>query len=129
MSAFAELPSVPPLPIWDGVVGRAVHGDRLTFSVVELDPDTVIPEHSHENEQVGMVVAGSVTFRVGDETRDLAPGGSWCIRAHMPHEVKTGPNGAVVIEAFSPSRMDWQALTAAPPREPRWPAASSGARH
>ena len=121
MSAFAELPLVPPLPIWDGVVGRAVHGERLTLSVVELDPGTVIPEHSHEHEQVGMVVTGSVNFRVGNEVRDLGPGGSWCIPAHIPHEVKTGAGGAIVIEAFSPTRADWRSIKPDAPREPRWP--------
>jgi quercetin dioxygenase-like cupin family protein len=121
LSAFAELALVPPLPIWDGVVGRAVHGDRLTLSVVELAPRTVIPEHSHEHEQVGIVVTGSVTFRVGHEARDLGPGGSWCIRAHIPHEVKTGTDGAIVIEAFSPTRGDWRSIKPERPRQPRWP--------
>ncbi len=121
MSAFADLSSIPPLPIWGGVAGRAVHGERLTLSVVELDADTIIPEHSHENEQLGMVVAGSVNFRVGDEARELGPGGNWCIHAHVPHEVTTGPEGAIVIEAFSPCRDDWKSIDADSPRPPRWP--------
>ena len=121
MSAFADLGSVAPQRIWDGVVGRTVHGERLTFSVVELESGIAVPEHSHENEQVGMVVAGSLTFTVGSETRELGPGGSWCITAHVPHSVVTGPDGAVVVEVFSPVRDDWQALEREEPRPPRWP--------
>ena len=34
---------------------------------------------SHENEQLGMVITGSVTFTIGDETRELGPGGTWRI--------------------------------------------------
>jgi quercetin dioxygenase-like cupin family protein len=75
MSAFSELTQLEPLRIWDGVVGRVVGGRQLTLAVVELDPHTVIPEHHHENEQVGVLVAGSLSFRVGDEKRELAPGG------------------------------------------------------
>ena len=120
MSAFSVLRQIPLLPIWDGVVGRAVHGERLTLSVVELAANTVIPVHAHENEQVGMVLTGSVYFRVGDEARDLTAGGTWCITANTPHEVRTGPDGAVVIEAFSPRRDDWRDLRHQEPRPPQW---------
>jgi quercetin dioxygenase-like cupin family protein len=121
MSVFADFATETPLRIWDGVVGRAVHGERVTLSVVELDAGTVIPEHTHENEQVGLVVVGSVVFRVGHERRKLGPGGGWCIIANTPHEVVTGPDGAVVVEAFSPCRDDWNRLEREEPRPPRWP--------
>ena len=121
MSAFADAASLPPQQIWDGILGRAVHGDRVTLSLVELAPDTVVPEHAHENEQLGILVQGSVTFRVGDETRALEPGGTWVIRANVPHSVATGPDGAVIVEVFSPIRSDWESIERQPPRPPRWP--------
>ena len=63
-----------------------------------------------------MVVSGSVSFRVADETRELGPGGTWRIAPDVPHEVHTGPEGAVVIDVFSPPREDWAALERAEPR-------------
>ena len=119
--AFAELPSIGPQRIWDGVVVRAVHGERITLGVVELEPNAVVPEHSHENEQLGMVLGGSLTFRVGDDSRELGPGGTWRIPANVPHEVTTGPDGAVVIDVFAPTRADWSALEPEQPRPPLWP--------
>ena len=121
MSVFSDLGTVAPQRIWDGVIGRTVHGERVTFSLVELEPDVTIPEHSHENEQVGMVLRGSMTFTVGGETREVGPGQAWCITAHLPHSVVTGPDGAVVVEVFSPVREDWSALASEEPRAPRWP--------
>jgi quercetin dioxygenase-like cupin family protein len=121
VSAFTDLGSTAPQRIWDGAVGRTLHGERVTFSLVELDPGTVVPEHSHENEQVGMVLNGSLTFTIGGETREVGPGQAWCITAHVPHSVVTGPDGAVLVEVFSPVREDWSALEAAAPRSPRWP--------
>jgi quercetin dioxygenase-like cupin family protein len=121
LSAFTEVAGLPPQRIWAGALGRAVHGERVTLSVVELDPNVVIPEHRHENEQVGVIVSGSLTFRVGDETRELVPGGAWCIGANVPHEVRTGDGGAVVIEVFAPRRDDWHTLEHEKPRRPRWP--------
>jgi mannose-6-phosphate isomerase-like protein (cupin superfamily) len=84
MSAFDELAAIRPLGIWKGILARAVHGDELTLAVVELDPQSVVAEHSHPNEQLGIVLRGSVVFRVGSESRELGPGGTWCIPANAP---------------------------------------------
>ncbi len=121
MSGFAELHELAAQDIWTGVAVRAVHGDRLTLGVVELDPNAVVPEHAHENEQLGMVLSGSLTFRIGDESRELGPGGTWSIPANLPHEVVTGPDGAVVIDVFAPGRADWAEREPSANRPPRWP--------
>lgn len=121
VSAFSELGTLGPQDIWDGVSVRAVHGERITFGVVELDPNAVVPQHQHENEQLGMVLSGSLTFRVGEESRELGPGGTWCIPANVPHEVVTGPDGAVVIDVFAPTREDWSQFEPQAPRTPLWP--------
>lgn len=121
MSAFADLDGLGPIDIWDGVRARTVDGEQCCFGVVELDPNSIVPEHEHPNEQLGIVVSGSVRFRVGDEERELGPGGTWRIRPNVPHEVTTGPNGAVVLDVFSPPRSDWVALERSQPASARWP--------
>jgi unsaturated pyranuronate lyase len=121
MSAFADLDAIGPIGIWNGVLARTVDGEQCSFGVVELDPNTVVPEHQHPNEQLGIVVSGSVRFRVGDEERELGAGGTWRIPPDVPHEVVTGPNGAVVLDVFSPPRADWAALERAQPSSAHWP--------
>ena len=121
MSAFADLGSLAPQQIWEGIVGRTVHGERVTLSVLELDAGAVVPEHAHANEQVGVLLEGSVTFTIGGETRDLGPGATWCIRADVPHAVVVGPDGALIVEVFSPIRDDWRAIKEESPRPGRWP--------
>ena len=121
MSAFADLDAMGLIDIWDGVIARTIDGDNCSFGVVELDPDSVVPEHRHPNEQLGIVVSGSVRFRVGDEERELGPGGTWRIPPDVPHEVTTGPDGAVVVDVFAPPRADWAALERVQPRSARWP--------
>jgi quercetin dioxygenase-like cupin family protein len=121
VDAFDDLAAMQPQDIWDGVAVRAVHGERITFGVVELEPNAIVPEHNHENEQLGMVLSGSLRFRIGDESRDLGPGGTWCIPANAPHEVVAGPDGAVVIDVFAPTRDDWSKFEPQAPRTPRWP--------
>lgn len=121
MSAFAEIGSLGPQQIWEGVTGRTVHGERVTLSLLELDPNALVPEHAHENEQVGILLQGSMRFTVGGETRDLVPGSTWRILANVPHSVAVGPEGAVLVEVWSPVRDDWHALEAQEPRPGRWP--------
>ncbi|TDD24728.1 cupin domain-containing protein [Nonomuraea diastatica] len=121
-SALSDLGSIRPLRIWKDVTARVVHSELITMSVVELPPGGHVPEHRHVNEQVGLCLVGSVTFRVGEETRELGPGGTWRILADVPHECHAGPEGAVVVEVFSPSRGDWDGVEEAPDVPPRWPA-------
>jgi quercetin dioxygenase-like cupin family protein len=121
MSAFDDVSAIQAQKVWEGVTGRAVHGEQLTLGVVELAPNSVVPEHRHPNEQLGLVIRGSVRFRVADETRELGPGGTWLIPSNVPHEVHTGPEGAVVIDVFAPPRADWKELERAEPEPPRWP--------
>jgi quercetin dioxygenase-like cupin family protein len=120
MSAFADVSTITAQRIRDGVRGRSVHGERVTLALIELEPDAVVPEHAHDNEQVGLLLEGSIRFRIGDETRVLGRGETWCIPSHTPHDVAAGPDGAVLVEVFAPPRADWHALADAPGAS-RWP--------
>ena len=121
MRPFADLAELPLRQIWQSVAVRTVDGERLTLGIVELDPNAVVPEHRHDHEQLGMVLQGALEFRVGDERRELGPGGTWRIRSNVPHEVRVGPDGAVVVDVFAPVRRDWGDVEAAAGRSPRWP--------
>jgi quercetin dioxygenase-like cupin family protein len=123
VSGFDDLREIDPRQIWESVAVRTVDGERLSLGVVELDPDAVVPEHAHENEQLGMVISGSLTFRIAEESRELGPGGTWSIPPNVPHEVHVGSEGAVVVDVFAPGREDWAQLEQQPARTPRWPSA------
>jgi quercetin dioxygenase-like cupin family protein len=120
------LAEIEPIQVFEGVVARRVEGDRVTLAIVELDPDAVVPEHTHEAEQNGMVIRGRMTFRIGDQQRELDAGGTWRIRGGVPHSARAGSDGAVVIDVFSPIRDDW-ADRPRVVRRPRWPSAADGA--
>ena len=121
MSAFDSVSSLDRQRIWKSVHVRVVQGELITLGVIELDANSVVPEHRHEPEQLGMCLAGSLVFRVGDETRELGPGDTWSIASNVPHEVHVGPEGAVVVDVFAPTREDWRAAPRVEPRAPRWP--------
>ena len=106
MSNLVDIETQPVIDVWGerraGPQGSTASGS--TLSVVELAPDAVVPGHRHENEQLGMVITGSITFTIGDERRELGPGGTWRIPSDTPHQASVGPAGAVVIDIFAPVR-------------------------
>ena len=121
MSAFDDVARIVPRSVWEGVTVRAVHGERLTLAVVELAPGAVVGEHSHDHEQLGMVLRGSISFRVGDEERELGPGETWEIRSNTPHHAVAGPDGASVLDLFAPPRSEWEQAEPADAGAARWP--------
>jgi quercetin dioxygenase-like cupin family protein len=120
---LVDIEAQPVIDGWgDAVRARRIQGERITMAIVELAPDAIVPGHQHEAEQLGMVIEGSVTFTLGDERRELGPGGTWRIPSNVPHQVTTGPAGATVIDLFAPPRTDWDALPTGDARPAlRWP--------
>jgi quercetin dioxygenase-like cupin family protein len=121
MTIFKSLREIPPQRIWDGVLARVVEGDRMSFAIVELAPNSVVGEHQHPNEQVGIVLTGSLTFTIGGEERLLRIGDTYNIPGGVPHHAVTGSEGAVVIDAFSPVRADWARFAKEALQPPVWP--------
>lgn len=118
-----DIADVPALDIWgDTVQARVIVGNNASLAVVELGPNAIVPEHHHEQEQLGLCITGSITFTIDGERRTLGPGGTWRIASNLVHDGVAGPDGAVVVDIFAPIRSDWHDLPRSTPRPPRWPA-------
>jgi quercetin dioxygenase-like cupin family protein len=119
---FATVGELEPLALMEGLRVRPVSGERITLAVFELDPGTVMPEHQHPNEQVGIVLRGEFTFTVGGETRLRKPGDMWVIPPGVPHRVeRAGTSGCTIVESFSPPRDDWADKPRMEPSPDIWP--------
>jgi quercetin dioxygenase-like cupin family protein len=126
MTNLADIGDIAALDVWgESVRARVVAGERASLAVVELGPGAMVPAHEHPNEQLGICIEGTITFTVGEETRTLGPGGTWRIPSGLPHDAVAGPDGAVVIDIFSPVREDWDSLPRASGAVPRWPREAS----
>jgi quercetin dioxygenase-like cupin family protein len=118
---FGTVDDLAPLALMEGIRARAIHGERITLAIVELDAGVRMPEHRHPNEQVGVVVRGEFRFTIGGETRLRRPGDTWVIPADVPHGVEAaGPRGCTLVEAFSPPRADWADVPRGDPAPSPW---------
>jgi quercetin dioxygenase-like cupin family protein len=121
VKTFESLRNIRPHALREGITARAVEGERMTMAVVDLAPDAVLPEHHHENEQLGFVIAGALTMRIGTEMRELHAGDTYAIPSHVPHDAVAGPEGATVADVFAPVRADWAELKRTEPSAGSWP--------
>lgn len=121
MSVFGKISAFKPARIWDGVLARALHADRVTIGFVDIDPGMLVPEHRHDNEQVGFVLRGSVTMTIAGQARELQVGETYSIAGGVPHSAKAGADGVSVVDVFAPVREDWKTAPTVEPFAGRWP--------
>ncbi len=93
--------------IFPGVHIRTCATEKLMVSVVELEPNSVVEEHEHPHEQVGMLLEGTVLFSIGGEERTLHAGDVWCIPGGVRHKVVTLDRPARAIDIFTPIRQEY----------------------
>jgi quercetin dioxygenase-like cupin family protein len=94
--------------IFPGVRIRTAAATHMQMSVVDLDPRSVVAEHSHPNEQVGMVLAGRAIFYIGDEQKTLGPGDLYRIPGGVPHKVIALDEPVKALDIFTPVRDEYR---------------------
>lgn len=104
---FTSASERPRQTIFPGVHIHTAAGVQMMLSYVDLEPGSVVEEHSHPHEQVGMVLEGRATFYVGDEERVLEAGDMYCIPGGVIHRVVALDEGAKALDIFHPVRDDY----------------------
>ena len=87
-----------------GVVLKPMLGDKMNINVVELAPNADTGVHVHDEEQMGYVVRGTLEFTDSNERWKLEPGDTYHALPRVPHGAIAGPEGATVLDAFTPPR-------------------------
>jgi quercetin dioxygenase-like cupin family protein len=93
--------------IFPGVEICTTAGHEMMVSVVTFEPGSVVPDHSHPHEQMGMMISGRAEFTVGGLTRVLGPGDVWKIPGGVSHRVRALDGPAVALDVFHPIREDY----------------------
>jgi quercetin dioxygenase-like cupin family protein len=99
---FAPIDGQPTITPSPGVHLQPVAGIQLLLSRVTIDPHREAPVHTHDEEQMGIVVAGSGDFELDGEIRRVVPGDTYHAPPGVPHGVRAGAEGCVVIVLAAP---------------------------
>ena len=96
-----------PVEMLPGVVRRTLScGDKMLLCEFTLAKGSVVPDHSHEYEQIGYVARGRALFRIGDEEREVAAGDGYIVPSNVRHSV-TALEESIAIDIFSPVREEY----------------------
>ena len=93
--------------IFPGVAICTTAGSSMMLSLVTFEPGSVVPDHAHPHEQMGIMISGRAEFTVGGQTRVLGPGDIWRIPGGVVHTVRAIDGPAVALDVFHPIRDDY----------------------
>ena len=92
----------------EGITARIFPGDQAMLSVVRIAPHSNGTLHSHPQEQWGVLLEGSLVRIQGGEEIAMTAGDFWCTPGGVEHSVRTGDEGAVVLDVFAPPRDEYR---------------------
>jgi quercetin dioxygenase-like cupin family protein len=88
---------------------RLITGDQMMIAQVFLAKGAIVPQHSHENEQLTYILEGRLRLWLGEEgaeSVDVAAGEVLHIPAHVPHKAEALED-TLDVDIFHPPRQDW----------------------
>ncbi len=107
----SEVPPFSPAP---GIQIQPVIGESLMTCWIAMEPGAIVAEHSHANEQLGVVVEGSVSITAAGETREMVVGDAYVVPTNLAHGGVAGADGVLLVETFVPIREEyakaWRAI-------------------
>ena len=100
---------MPKEQLSDVLDRRLITGDRMMLAHVYLKKGAVVPQHSHENEQITYILEGGLRFWIGEddsEMIDVLAGEVLHIPSNVKHKAEALQD-TLDVGVFSPPRQDW----------------------
>lgn len=91
-----------------GIRARVFPGEHVMLSVVELEPWSESPVHSHPNEQWGVCLEGEWIRIQGGREYPVKAGDFWQTPPHVPHGGRTLGQRCVILDIFAPPREEYR---------------------
>ena len=108
MSQITTWDEFPTVEYVKGVHRQAVSGEKVMMTRIVYRDGVVIPEHTHEAEQIMLVQAGRLWAKVADEEREVGPGSLLVIPSNWVHAFRQlGEKDVVFYECFAPIRLEY----------------------
>jgi quercetin dioxygenase-like cupin family protein len=105
ITTWDEFPIVEYIP---GVYRQTVSGEKSMMTRIVYRGGVVIPEHTHEAEQIMLVEQGRLWAKVGDEEAQVSPGSLLVIPSNWIHAFRQlGDDDVVFYECFAPIRLEY----------------------
>ena len=104
-----QIKDITPKQLMEGITGHYVHGENISFGLVEIEAGTIMPLHQHVHEQVTYILEGQLDMDIGGVVYSLTPG---CYHV-IPSDVWHGAYAKTtckLIDVFNPVREEYKTL-------------------
>jgi quercetin dioxygenase-like cupin family protein len=91
-----------------GLTTHIFAGEQAMLSIVVIAPGAMGTMHHHPEEQWGVLLEGSAIRYQGGEEFQVKKGDFWRTPGNVPHTMRAGPDGARVLDIFSPPRPEYK---------------------
>jgi quercetin dioxygenase-like cupin family protein len=100
---------MPRQKVTDKIDRRVIVGDRMMLAHVYLAKGSIVPRHSHENEQLTYILEGALKFWIGEDGAQeliVRAGEVLVIPSNVPHKAEALED-TLDVDVFNPPRQDW----------------------
>jgi len=101
--SFDEMPVEHLNPLIDR---QFVAGEKSMLARIILRKGSIVPLHSHENEQITYVLEGALKFVIQEKEIVVRGGEVLVIPSHVPHSAEAMED-TIDLDVFCPPRADW----------------------
>ena len=106
---FFRWSDMPKETVTSEISRRLITGDRMMLAHVYLAKGSIVPQHSHENEQITYILEGALHFWIGADGEQeivVRAGEVLHIPSNVPHKAQALED-TLDVDVFSPPRQDW----------------------
>ena len=108
MTTWYRWDDMPKERVSDQLERRLITGNRMMLAHVYLEKGCIVPQHSHENEQLTYILSGALKFWIGEEKREqiVRAGEVLVIPSNVLHMAEALED-TLDVDIFDPPRQDW----------------------
>ena len=107
LTRWTDVPVEPLNPL---LTRQYITGSQAMLARIDLKKGSVVPRHSHPNEQISWITEGVLRFTLGEaggeRTVDVHAGEVLVIPGNLPHAAEALED-TVDFDLFAPPREDW----------------------
>src|SRR3954466_7904199 len=106
---FHRWDDMPVEEVSDQLGRRLITGNKMMLTHVYLKKGCIVPQHSHDNEQLTYILEGALHFWIGDEGEEevtVRKGEVLVIPSNVKHKAEALED-TLDVDVFCPPREDW----------------------
>ena len=99
---------IPEEDVRPGVTRRGIGTRDVLLVMNECRPGMDLRPHSHDFDQLALIISGEAIYHVGDDHNEVGPGSVMLVPAGVEHYIEpTGSEPVLNLDVFAPARKDY----------------------